>query len=188
MVDRSWQDVLHLTAEEVVAVVMGQTDQNLEEWARSHLRDCERCARWVQAVRPGDQPAVGIQGPPDLPTRKVMAARVSERVFGNESGTGGQRESPAPIEPWRVCEDNCLKCSYGATLDCDGDCPRCPRNTYCPCVTFISFSAGRLAPAAHPVKTQLEVAGERSGTSDVNSGRKRRDDDNGGTTIEGVRH
>src|SRR5881628_3762410 len=39
------------------------------------------------------------------------------------------------MKEWIVCEDNCLKCSYGATLDCDGDCPRCPRNTYCPCVT-----------------------------------------------------
>jgi hypothetical protein len=29
-----------------------------------------------------------------------------------------------------VCEYNCLKCSNGATLDCDGDCTRCPRNTY----------------------------------------------------------
>ena len=37
------------------------------------------------------------------------------------------------MKEWIVCEDNCLKCSYGATLDCDGDCPRCPRNTYCPC-------------------------------------------------------
>jgi uracil-DNA glycosylase family 4 len=31
------------------------------------------------------------------------------------------------MKEWIVCEDNCLKCSYGATLDCDGDCPRCPR-------------------------------------------------------------
>ena len=48
------------------------------------------------------------------------------------------------MKEWIVCEDNCLKCSYGATLDCDGDCPRCPRNTYCPCVTFVSFAAGKL--------------------------------------------
>ena len=48
------------------------------------------------------------------------------------------------MKEWIVCEDNCLKCSYGATLDCDGDCPRCPRNTYCPCVTFVSLPAAKL--------------------------------------------
>ncbi len=60
------------------------------------------------------------------------------------------------MKEWIVCEDNCLKCSYGATLDCDGDCPRCPRNTYCPCVTFVSFAAGKLAPVAQPVTTSFE--------------------------------
>lgn len=61
-----------------------------------------------------------------------------------------------PVKEWIVCEDNCLKCSYGATLDCDGDCPRCPRNTYCPCVTFVSFAAGKLAPVAQPIATSFE--------------------------------
>lgn len=60
------------------------------------------------------------------------------------------------LKEWIVCEDNCLKCSYGATLDCDGDCPRCPRNTYCPCVTFVSFAAGKLAPVAQPVAITFE--------------------------------
>jgi len=60
------------------------------------------------------------------------------------------------VKEWIACEDNCLKCSYGATLDCDGDCPRCPRNTYCPCVTFISFSAGKLAPAVTPMTTTFD--------------------------------
>jgi len=41
-------------------------------------------------------------------------------------------------------------------LDCDGDCPRCPRNTYCPCVTFVSFAAGKLAPVVQPVTTTFE--------------------------------
>ena len=63
---------------------------------------------------------------------------------------------PPPVKEWIVCEDNCLKCSYGATLDCDGDCPRCPRNTYCPCVTFISFAAGKLAPPAQPVAVTFD--------------------------------
>jgi hypothetical protein len=60
------------------------------------------------------------------------------------------------VKEWIVCEDNCLKCSYGATLDCDGDCPRCPRNTYCPCVTFVSFAAGKLAPPAQPVTATFD--------------------------------
>src|SRR2546425_504191 len=63
------------------------------------------------------------------------------------------------MKEWIVCEDNCLKCSYGATLDCDGDCPRCPRNTYCPCVTFVSFAAGKLAPVAQPVALSGEDPG-----------------------------
>ena len=66
-----------------------------------------------------------------------------------------QREDRA-LKEWIVCEDNCLKCSYGATLDCDGDCPRCPRNTYCPCVTFVSFAAGKLAPVLAPVAISFE--------------------------------
>src|SRR5918992_544348 len=66
------------------------------------------------------------------------------------------------MKEWIVCEDNCLKCSYGATLDCDGDCPRCPRNTYCPCVTFVSFAAGKLAPVAQPVTTTFERPRQRA--------------------------
>ena len=67
------------------------------------------------------------------------------------------------MKEWIVCEDNCLKCSYGATLDCDGDCPRCPRNTYCPCVTFVSFAAGKLAPVVQPVTTTFERPRKRPG-------------------------
>ncbi len=74
-----------------------------------------------------------------------------------ESGTRAHFSSGEPrMKEWIVCEDNCLKCSYGATLDCDGDCPRCPRNTYCPCDTFVSFAAGKLAPVAQPVMTTFE--------------------------------
>ncbi len=69
---------------------------------------------------------------------------------------GSREDAFQAMKEWIVCEDNCLKCSYGATLDCDGDCPRCPRNTYCPCVTFVSFAAGKLAPVAQPVTTTFE--------------------------------
>jgi hypothetical protein len=32
------------------------------------------------------------------------------------------------------CERDCMRCSYAATLNCDGNCGVCPRQTYCPCV------------------------------------------------------
>ncbi len=85
---------------------------------------------------------------------------------GGTSGHGAddfemERGFLDPVKEWIVCEDNCLKCSYGATLDCDGDCPRCPRNTYCPCVTFVSFAAGKLAPVVQPVAVTFERPGKR---------------------------
>jgi hypothetical protein len=27
-----------------------------------------------------------------------------------------------------------MRCSYAYTLDCDGNCGSCPRQSYCPCV------------------------------------------------------
>ncbi|MEA2650678.1 MAG: hypothetical protein QOI85_399 [Chloroflexota bacterium] len=27
-----------------------------------------------------------------------------------------------------------MRCTYAATLDCDGNCGVCPRQSYCPCV------------------------------------------------------
>ncbi len=27
-----------------------------------------------------------------------------------------------------------MRCTYAATLDCDGNCGVCPRQDYCPCV------------------------------------------------------
>lgn len=89
---------------------------------------------------------------------------MGKNPFSNRCQTGklasGKRHKGrlvgSVMKEWIVCEDNCLKCSYGATLDCDGDCPRCPRNTYCPCVTFVSFAAGKLAPVAQPVTTSFE--------------------------------
>ncbi|MGH2498539.1 MAG: hypothetical protein ACRDF0_00360 [Candidatus Limnocylindria bacterium] len=85
-----------------------------------------------------------------------MGKRIGEAGSPDEAAGRGQGGTLEAVKEWIVCEDNCLKCSYGATLDCDGDCPRCPRNTYCPCVTFISFAAGKLAPVAQPVATSFE--------------------------------
>jgi hypothetical protein len=83
-------------------------------------------------------------------------SRIGIRGPGDDPEKGLERIGRPFMKEWIVCEDNCLKCSYGATLDCDGDCPRCPRNTYCPCVTFISFAAGKLAPVAQPVTTSFD--------------------------------
>jgi hypothetical protein len=33
-----------------------------------------------------------------------------------------------------MCERDCMRCSYAVTLDCDGNCGVCPRQSYCPCV------------------------------------------------------
>jgi len=89
-----------------------------------------------------------------------MGKNLFSRGFQTGKLPYGKRHTAAcgerQLKEWIVCEDNCLKCSYGATLDCDGDCPRCPRNTYCPCVTFVSFAAGKLAPVAQPVTTTFE--------------------------------
>jgi hypothetical protein len=44
------------------------------------------------------------------------------------------RDPNATYEDMILCERDCMRCSYAATLDCDGNCGVCPRNTYCPCV------------------------------------------------------
>lgn len=44
------------------------------------------------------------------------------------------RDPDAPYEDLIMCERDCMRCSYAATLDCDGNCGSCPRQTYCPCV------------------------------------------------------
>jgi len=44
------------------------------------------------------------------------------------------RDPSLPYEDLIQCERDCMRCSYAATLDCDGNCGSCPRQTYCPCV------------------------------------------------------
>ena len=44
------------------------------------------------------------------------------------------RDPQLPYEDMILCERDCMRCSYAATLDCDGNCGVCPRNSYCPCV------------------------------------------------------
>ena len=44
------------------------------------------------------------------------------------------RDPELPYEDLITCERDCMRCTYAATLDCDGNCGSCPRQTYCPCV------------------------------------------------------
>ena len=44
------------------------------------------------------------------------------------------RDPDLPYEDLIMCERDCMRCSYAATLDCDGNCGVCPHNSYCPCV------------------------------------------------------
>ena len=37
-----------------------------------------------------------------------------------------------------------MRCSYAATLDCDGNCGSCPRQSYCPCVNPAKLRAKTL--------------------------------------------
>jgi hypothetical protein len=44
------------------------------------------------------------------------------------------RDPDLPYEDLILCERDCMRCSYALTLDCDGNCGSCPRQSYCPCV------------------------------------------------------
>ena len=44
------------------------------------------------------------------------------------------RDPDEPYEDLIQCERDCMRCSYAFTLDCDGNCGACPRQSYCPCV------------------------------------------------------
>jgi hypothetical protein len=44
------------------------------------------------------------------------------------------RDPTQPYEDLIMCERDCMRCSYAVTLDCDGNCGSCPRQSYCPCV------------------------------------------------------
>lgn len=44
------------------------------------------------------------------------------------------RDPAEPYEDLITCERDCMRCSYAMTLNCDGNCGSCPRQSYCPCV------------------------------------------------------
>ena len=56
------------------------------------------------------------------------------------------RDPDEPYEDLIQCERDCMRCSYAYTLDCDGNCGACPRQTYCPCVNPAKVSGPRRPP------------------------------------------
>jgi hypothetical protein len=54
------------------------------------------------------------------------------------------RDPSLPYEDLIQCERDCMRCSYALTLDCDGNCGSCPRQSYCPCVNPAKVRAKNL--------------------------------------------
>ena len=60
--------------------------------------------------------------------------RRQDRLFARRHKLARFRDPDQPYEDLIMCERDCMRCSYAATLDCDGNCGVCPHNGYCPCV------------------------------------------------------
>jgi hypothetical protein len=56
------------------------------------------------------------------------------------------RDPTEPYEDLITCERDCMRCSYAFTLDCDGNCGSCPRQSYCPCVNPAKVRGKGLRP------------------------------------------
>lgn len=56
------------------------------------------------------------------------------------------RDPETPYEDLIQCERDCMRCSYAATLNCDGNCGSCPRQSYCPCVNPAKLRAKGVRP------------------------------------------
>ncbi len=66
------------------------------------------------------------------------------------------RDPDLPYEDLITCERDCMRCSYAATLDCDGNCGSCPRQSYCPCVNPAKVrSKSRLADLELPMVASM---------------------------------
>jgi hypothetical protein len=70
------------------------------------------------------------------------------------------RDPDEPYEDLIQCERDCMRCSYAFTLDCDGNCGSCPRQSYCPCVNPAKVRGKALrvegeAPAELPMVTAV---------------------------------
>ncbi|MEP6469870.1 MAG: hypothetical protein ABJC24_08885 [Chloroflexota bacterium] len=70
------------------------------------------------------------------------------------------RDPDEPYEDLIQCERDCMRCSYAYTLDCDGNCGSCPRQSYCPCVNPAKVRSkivrvGEPEPSELPMVTPL---------------------------------
>lgn len=67
------------------------------------------------------------------------------------------RDPDQPYEDLIMCERDCMRCSYAVTLDCDGNCGSCPRQSYCPCVNPAKVRAknARMADVELPMVASL---------------------------------
>lgn len=67
------------------------------------------------------------------------------------------RDPSVPYEDLIQCERDCIRCSYAATLGCDGNCGACPRQSYCPCVNpaRVRSRTGRLGEMELPLVADL---------------------------------
>ena len=67
------------------------------------------------------------------------------------------RDPEVTYEDMILCERDCMRCSYAATLDCDGNCGVCPRNSYCPCVNpaKVRGKLGRMGDVELPMVAGL---------------------------------
>ena len=70
------------------------------------------------------------------------------------------RDPDEPYEDLIQCERDCMRCSYAYTLDCDGNCGSCPRQTYCPCVNpaRVRGKSLRLGDAETPAELPMVTA------------------------------
>jgi hypothetical protein len=66
------------------------------------------------------------------------------------------RDPDEPYEDLIQCERDCMRCSYAYTLDCDGNCGSCPRQSYCPCVNPAKVRSKSL-PVGEPEPSELPM-------------------------------
>ena len=67
------------------------------------------------------------------------------------------RDPSEPYEDLIMCERDCMRCSYAMTLDCDGNCGSCPRQSYCPCVNPAKVRSKGLRPGEMELPTVTAV-------------------------------
>jgi hypothetical protein len=70
------------------------------------------------------------------------------------------RDPNEPYEDLIMCERDCMRCSYAYSLDCDGNCGSCPRQSYCPCVNPAKVRTKGLRPGE--MELPMVAAGGRN--------------------------